>query len=65
MINDSPNLYDEEALEKGKLYFLEGKGLISNPYMQKIEESKYMDFRIGWQIQKWEEHIKSRDQNNE
>jgi hypothetical protein len=65
MLIDSPNLYDEEALEKGKLYFLEGKGLISNPYMQKIEEGKYMDWRIGWLISRWEEHIKSRDQNNE
>jgi len=60
MLIDSPNLYDEEALEKGKLYFLEGKGLISNPYVQEIEESKYMDWRIGWQIAKWEQDIKKK-----
>jgi len=65
MLTDSPNLYDAEAFERGKLYFLEGKGLISNPYMQKIEEGKYMDFRIGWQTAKWEQHIKLRDNSGE
>jgi len=64
MLTDSPNLYDEEAFEKGKLYFLEGKGLISNPYMHKQEEGKYMDFRIGWQTAKLEQHIKLRDNND-
>lgn len=65
MLIDSPNEYNRVAFEKGKLYFLEGKGLISNPYMQKQEEGKYMDFRIGWQTAKWEQHIKLRDNNNE
>jgi len=65
MLTDSPNLYDAEAFERGKLYFLEGKGLISNPYVQKIEESKYMEFRIGWQTAKWEQHIKLRDNSGE
>jgi hypothetical protein len=63
MAIDSPNEYDKEAFEKGKLYFLEGKGLISNPYIQKIEEGKYMDFRIGWQTAKWEENIKKKNGN--
>jgi hypothetical protein len=61
MTIDSPNLYDEDAFKKGKQDFLDGKGLISNPYIQKQEEGKYGDWRIGWQTEKLEQHIKKRD----
>lgn len=43
MLADSPNLYNEVAFKRGRKDFLDGKGLISNPYIKKIEESNYMD----------------------
>jgi len=63
MLIDSPNLYNEIAFGRGRKDFLDGKGLIANPYMQKIEESNYMDWRIGWRTEEWEQNIKKKDNN--
>lgn len=61
MLIDSPNLYDESAFERGRKDFLEGKGLISNPFMRKQEEGKYADWRIGWRTEEWEQDIKKKN----
>jgi len=61
MVN-SPNLYNEVAFKNGRKDFLDGKGLIANPY-PKTQESDFCDWRIGWQIAMWEDKIKKRDES--
>jgi len=63
MVN-SPNAYNEEAFKLGKKAFANDNGLIVNPYDKKLEESSYMDWRIGWQVASMEFEIQKRENND-